>query len=219
MSVPRVSSAAAVALHNGTRGDTEVGAQAAHRVVRSADMHSAGLRLIDDDVAECGLQQSGIGNSGHCVLWGVRASGSLSCARRCGQRVDRCVCVTGTVDAMATASSRGSGIGRRGGWGGVAGLRMRVGPSGTAIVRRGRGRRGCGFDVHARRPGDQPGSTCGHRGGVSRCPQDGSCSVGGVSADRGDHGLGMVTLGPHGVDHPPTTHVGHSDPITLGGLR
>jgi hypothetical protein len=61
-------------------------------------------------------------------------------------------------------------------------------------------------------PAINPVVLVAHRGRVSRCAQDGPRAHGGVAADRGDHGLGVVTLGPRGVDYPPAARAGNPEP-------
>ncbi len=175
--------------------------------------------IFGDDAAECGPRQRGVVDRGHGVLWGVRAGASVPGARSSGQWVDCGVRVAGAVGALAAASSRGGGVGRGDRWGGVAGLRMRVGSGGAAIVRRKRCDGRGGPDVHAGRAGDQPGSAGRHRGGVSRCADDGCCPDGGVAADRGDHGLGVGAVGPPGVGHPPAAPPGRRHRVAVDGVR
>ena len=76
-----------------------------------------------------------------------------------------------------------------------------------------------GFDIHAGRSGHQPGGAGRHRGGVSRCADDGCCPGGGVAADGGDHGLGVGAVGPPGVGHPPVAPLGRRHRIPLGAIR
>lgn len=67
--------------------------------------------------------------------------------------------------------------------------------------------------------GDQPGRPGVHRGGVSGLARHGVRAAGRVAADRRRHGLGVVTLGPSGMDHAHTAGIPGAGRIAIGGVH
>ena len=95
---------------------------------------------------------------------------------------------------------------------------MRLGPGGTAAVRRGRHGRGRA-DVHAVRAGHQPGGARGNCGCLPRPAGNGAGPLCGLAGHRGHDGVAVAALGPRRMGDPAAADAARHQRVPLDGLH